>query len=256
MIPATPNPAVTQTIPYPPKASMTATTPLRSGHRPVARVAITAILAYQALSVAAIMANPQWNPLTRQLSEYALGHQGWLQGAAFLASALSYAALFAALRPHVHGASGRAGLGILAYCVLATTGVAIFVTDPMTTAPDAVSIRGSLHVVFGASALVLLPVAALLLTRSLARTHPTRFPSRRALDRIAFLPLTGFALIWVPEVVGLLPARGWPDRVLFLTYTAWIITVAAPLARSATDPDNGRRSRSVDGDGVPPSPGQ
>lgn len=64
--------------------------------------------------------------------------------------------------------------------------------------PDAVSIHGSLHVVFGASALVLLPVAALLLTRGIARTHPTRFPSRRALDRIAFLPLTGFALIWVP----------------------------------------------------------
>ena len=232
MSPATPNPPVTQTIPCTPNAPTTSgEAPMTSGRRLVARIAVTAILAYQALSVAAIIANPQWNPLTRQLSEYALGRQGWLQGAAFLASALSYAALFAALRPDVHGVSGRVGLGILAYCVLATIGVAIFVTDPITTAPDAVSIHGSLHVVFGASALVLLPVAALLLTRSLARTHPTRFPSRRALDRIAFLPLTGFALIWVPEVVGLLPARGWPDRVLFLIYTAWVITVAAPVAR-------------------------
>ena len=106
------------------------------------------------------------------------------------------------------------------------------VADPITTAPAAVSIRGSLHVVFEASALVLLPVAALLLTPSFARTHPTRFPSRRALDRIAFLPLTGFALIWVPEVIGLLPAPGWPSWVLFLAYTAWVITVAAPVARS------------------------
>lgn len=210
MSPATPHPSVSQTIPCTPKASTTSgETPMTSGHRPAVRIAIRAILAYQALSVAAIIANPQWNPLTRQLSEYALGRQGWLQGAAFLASALSYAALFAALRPDVHGVPGRVGLGILAYCVLATIGVAIFVTDPITTAPDAVSIHGSLHVVFGASALVLLPVAAVLLTRSLARTHPTRFPSRRALDRIAFLPLTGFALIWVWPAGVHGPVHAW-----------------------------------------------
>jgi Protein of unknown function (DUF998) len=81
-----------------------------------ARVAIAAILAYQALSIAAIVANPQWNPLTRQLSEYALGRQSWLQIAAFLASALSYAAVLVALRPHINAAAGRAGLAILAYC--------------------------------------------------------------------------------------------------------------------------------------------
>ncbi len=183
--------------------------------------------------MAAIAANPQWNPLTRQLSEYALGHQSWLQAAAFLASAVSYAALFAALRPHTHGASGRAGLGILAYCVLATVGVAIFVTDPVSTPPADVSVHGALHVLFGGTALVLLPVAALLLTRSLARIHPSRSPSRRTLYRIAYLPLAGFALIWIPELVGLLPARGWPDRILFLTYTAWVIAVAAPLSRRA-----------------------
>jgi len=223
----------TPTIPSTPRPEL-----VTSGPRPVAaRVAITAILAYQALSVAAVVANPQWNPLTRQLSEYALGHQGWLQVAAFLASALSYAALFVALRPHVHGAAGRAGLGILLYCVLATIGVGVFVTDPMTTPPGAVSIRGTLHVVFGLSALVLLPVAALLLTRSLARTHPTRSPSRRALYRIAFLPLTGFALIWVPEVAGLIRTGGWPDRVLFLTYTAWVIAVALrPTRRPGRSP--------------------
>ncbi len=95
-----------------------------------------------------------------------------------------------------------------------------------------------------------LPVAALLLTRSLARTHPAQSPYRRALSRVAFLSLAGFALIWVPEVAGLLPARGWPDRVLFLTYTAWVIVVAAPLTHraqrahkstSALHRSNGRR---------------
>ncbi len=199
-----------------------------------ARVAITAILAYQALSVAAIVANPQWNPLTRQLSEYALGRQSWLQITAFLASALSYAAVLVTLQPHINRAAGRAGLAILAYCALATVGVGSFVTDPLNTAPAAMSTHGALHVMFGASALVLLPVSALLLTRSLARTHAHGFPSQRALNRIAFLPLTGFALIWIPEVCGLIPARGWPDRILFLTYTAWVIIVTLPSRRWQT----------------------
>lgn len=241
MTPNGPNPSITPTIacsPTPPNAAWTskpsAAAPTASGRRLVAaRVAITAILAYQALSVAAIAANRQWNPRTRQLSEYALAHQGWLQTAAFLASAVSYAALFVALRPQARGASGRAGLGILAYCVLATVGVAMFVTDPVSTPPAAVSVHGALHVLFGGTALVLLPVAALLLTRSLARINPSRSPSRRTLYRIACLPLAGFALIWIPELVGLLPARGWPDRILFLTYTAWIIAVAAHLRRRA-----------------------
>jgi hypothetical protein len=130
---------------------------------------------------------------------------------------------------------GRAGLAILAYCVLATIGVAIFVTDPLRNTPATVSTHGGLHVVFGASALVLLPVAALLLNRSLARTHPHGYPSRRALNRIAFLPLTGFALIWIPEVSGLIPVHGWPNRILFLTYTAWVIIATTPLARSTSD---------------------
>src|SRR5882757_9708163 len=68
MSPATPTPPVTQTIPCTPNASTTATTsgetPMTSGRRLVARIAVTVILAYQALSVAAIIANPQWNPLT------------------------------------------------------------------------------------------------------------------------------------------------------------------------------------------------
>jgi len=190
MTPNGPNPSITPTIassPAHPNAARTskpsnAASTASGGRLVAARVTITAILAYQALSVAAIMANPQWNPMTRQLSEYALGHQGWLQPAAFLASALSYAAL---------------------------------------------------HVMFGGTALVLLPVAALLVTRSLARTNPSRSSARRTLYRIAYLPLAGFALIWLPEVAGLLPARGWPDRILFLTYTAWVIAVAAPLGRRA-----------------------
>jgi hypothetical protein len=103
--------------------------------------------------------------------------------------------------------------------------VGIFVTDPMTTPPDALTTHGVLHVIFGVSALVLLPAAALLITRSLASAHPAGSREQAGLRGLALLPLAGLLLIWVPEVAGLIPAGGWPDRVLFLTYTVWVVMV-------------------------------
>lgn len=204
--------------------------PVRAGSpRPAARVATAAILAYQALSWAAVVVNPQWNPLTRQLSEYALADHGWLMIAAFLASGVAYAALAVAIRSQMRDAAGTIGLGILGYCALGSVGVGVFVTDPMTTPIPDISTRGMLHAVFGLSALLFLPVAALLVTRAHACCHPQGSPARRTLHLVALLPLAGLVFVWVPEVAGLIRTGGWPDRVLFLTYTVWVLVVAAQL---------------------------
>jgi hypothetical protein len=212
-------------------------TPIRTARRAGVgprRAASVAVAAYWLLSLAAIVVNSQWNPLTRQLSEYALGHHGWLQDAAFFATALAYGCLVVAVRDRVRGLAGRIGLGILAVCAVGSVGVGVFVTDPMTTPPDALSTHGVLHVIFGASALVLLPVAALLITRSLARSHPGGSRDQAILRGVALLPLAGLLLIWVPEVAGLIPAGGWPDRVLFLTYTVWVVMLAGHPAAAIT----------------------
>jgi hypothetical membrane protein len=192
-----------------------------------ARLAIAAILTYQALSWAVAVVNPQWNPLTRQLSEYALGHHGWLMQAAFIASGVAYACLVVALWSRVRGVAGRIGLAILGYCTVGSVGVGVFVTDPMSTPVDNISTRGMLHFVFGFSALLLLPVAAILVTGTLARRHREGSWVRRMLRLVAFLPVAGFAGVWVPEVAGLFRTGGWPDRALFLTYTVWVLVVAA-----------------------------
>jgi hypothetical protein len=194
--------------------------------RSAARVAVAAILTYWALSIAVAIVNPQWNPLTRQLSEYALGNQGWLQVAAFLASAVAYGALAIAVWGQVRGPAGRIGVVILSYCVLGSIGVGMFVTDSMTTPPNALTTHGLLHTAFGGSALILLPAAALLVTRSIARRRTAISRDRRLLRRVAYLPLAGLTLIWIPETLGVIPIGGWPDRILFLTYTIWLLTLA------------------------------
>jgi hypothetical protein len=129
----------------------------------------------------------------------------------------------------VRGLSGRLGLAVLGYCAVASIGVGVFVTDPMTTPLDATSTHGLLHTVFGGTALLLLPVAALLITRSLARTDQADPRDRRLLRRLALLPTAGLVLIWVPEAAGLIPT-GWPDRILFGTYTAWLLALVVVLA--------------------------
>jgi hypothetical protein len=212
-------------------------TPIRTARRAGVgprMAASVAIAAYWLLSLAAVVANSQWNPLTRQLSEYALGYHGWLQDAAFFAAAVAYGCLVVAVRDRVRGLAGRIGLGVLAVCAVGSVGVGVFVTDPMTTPPDSLSTHGVLHVIFGASALVLLPVAALLITRSVARCHPAGSRDRAVLRAVALLPLAGLLLIWVPEVAGLIPTGGWPDRVLFLTYTVWVVALAGHRAVAST----------------------
>ena len=131
----------------------------------------------------------------------------------------------------VRGVAGRIGLAILGYCAVASVGVGVFVTDPMSTPVENISTRGMLHLVFGFSALLLLPVAALLVTGTLARRHREGSWMLRTMRLVAFLPVAGLAGVWVPEVAGLLRVGGWPDRALFLTYTVWVLVVAAPLCR-------------------------
>ena len=142
-----------------------------------ARLAIVAIVSYQLLLIALIFLRPDLAPSWHTISEWAIGPYGWLMSTAFLISALSYAALFLMLRSQVHGISGRIGLGILLTCAVGATGVGVFTTDPMPIhAP--LSIRGTLHVIFGTSQLVLLPSAAFLINFALIRKNEGWHPAR------------------------------------------------------------------------------
>jgi hypothetical membrane protein len=96
-----------------------------------ARLAIVAIVIYQLLLIVLIFLRPDLAPSWHTICEWAIGPYGWIMSAAFLGSALSYAALFAMLKPQLHGVVGRVGLGTLLVCVIGATGVGIFTTDPM-----------------------------------------------------------------------------------------------------------------------------
>ncbi|MEV4111043.1 DUF998 domain-containing protein [Nonomuraea sp. NPDC049695] len=191
-----------------------------------ARLSSAAILAYQILLLAAIFIKPEVDPTHKPVSEYAIGRHGWVMVLAFLMAASSYACLLAAVRPLVRGRAGRIGLAILAVCVIGTIGVGVFVADPVDTPLSDLTTRGTVHAVSGLAALVLLPFAALLITRDLARTAAG---AASVLRWAAWLPLSGLVLHWLVSVV--VPPEGWPPRFLFLTYALWILVLNAQILR-------------------------
>ena len=193
-----------------------------------AKLSIAAIIGYQALLLVVIVLRPDLNPARKPVSEYAIGRHGWVMVLAFLAAAVSYGSLFVALRPAVRGVTGRIGRGILGACALGTVGVGVFVADPVETPLTELTTTGTLHVMFGLSALLLLPFAALLINLDVARTDPAAAP---VLRWTAGLPLVGLVLHAVLFIV--LPPEGWPPRLLFLTYAVWLVTLAAQLVRGA-----------------------
>jgi hypothetical protein len=177
--------------------------------------------------------DPSWHTI----SEWAIGPYGWMMVLAFLLSALSYGSLFVAIKSQVRGILGKAGLGLLLICAIGTVGVGVFVTDPMPITPQkGLSTSGALHVVFGAGALILLPFAALLLNLSLALKNPAWTPSRRLLLWTAGVPLLGLVGAVVHLAVVVIPMGdnaygpgvpiGWPPRIVFLSYTVWLVTLA------------------------------
>jgi hypothetical protein len=101
-------------------------------------------------------------------------------------------------KSHLHGTLGRMGLGILLIGAIGATGVGIFTTDPMPL-HFPLSTRGTLHVIFGTSQLVLLPFSALLINLSLARNNEASGggAASSTLDR-------WLTVVWLFKLCGLL----------------------------------------------------
>jgi hypothetical protein len=192
------------------------------------RLAAAAIITYQVLLATVILIRPEINPTHNPVSEYAIGRLGWVTVLAFLVAAAAYALLLAAVRPLVRG---RLGPGLLGICVLGTFGVGVFVADPVVTPWSAMTVAGRVHVVCGLSALVLLPFAALLINRELARRLPA---AARVLRWTGWLPLAGLVLHALLATV--IPPEGWPPRLLFLTYAIWLLTLTRMTAEPARTP--------------------
>ena len=202
-----------------------------------ALLAIVAALVTLLLLVSLHVLSPEFDPSFRMVSEYALGHYGWVLSLMFLAWGMSSWALALAIWSQVKTKAGKVGWWFL---IIAGLGEAMASVFDITHDPG--------HSIAGMLGIGGFPIAALLLSVSLGRNQAWR-GARSPLLWIANLNwisvvLLGATLIlmtvqFVQATGGHLPQQapahlpagvlgldGWADRLIVLSNCLWVIVAA------------------------------
>ncbi len=202
-----------------------------------------ALLAIAAAAVALLLLaslhvlSPEFDPSWRMVSEYALGHYGWVLSLMFLAWGISTWALAVALWSQVKTRAGKIGLWFL---VIAGIGEALASVFDIT--------HDTGHSIAGVLGIGGFPIAALLLSVSLGRTQAWR-GAKKPLLWIANLNWISVVLLVATLVLmtvqfaqanggqlpqhapaslpaGVLGLDGWADRLIVLSNCLWVFVAA------------------------------
>jgi Protein of unknown function (DUF998) len=208
--------------------------PISYTDRVAAKVSLVAGATFTVLLLGLHLVEPEYDPTWRFVSEYALGHAGWMMTLAFLALAAALISTALSIVRHVQTVLGRLGLAVIALAASGFLLAATFRTDPMTTAPDAYTTSMQLHVL-GAS-LDYSPIGMLLAGWGLSRTNGWRHLPRRLL-LIAGLPflLMISLIVALPRDGHFGPGvyAGLIARFLLLSYLVWTTTIAGAVLHHA-----------------------
>jgi len=209
------------------------------GHRDVRRLAAfgaAGILVFVALVAVLHLIDPGRDPISITVSEYVLGPHGWLLSFAALAFGLGMLALALAVAAVLPSPRPRTGLAALVLAGLGMVVVGAFPTDPIDpTDPRFVTTSGTIHAAAGILSFTCLALSAPLLTRRIATAANTA-----GLRRLAYLPPAGYLLFWATGILdhqlgGLFAstsATGLGERLMAVTFIAWLIAVAATIRRT------------------------
>ncbi|HEV2744116.1 MAG TPA: DUF998 domain-containing protein [Rubrobacter sp.] len=206
------------------------TSPDTGGFRSAASLSLLAIvgMVYYLSSVAvAHLLRPDIDPVSRPVSDYAVGPFGPFVGAAIFALGVGSLALALGLRLGIAPPGrSRAGLLLLAFYGVGQLGVAIFPID----AESVQTATGLLHNIAGNISFFCFPPAAILLSVGMGKNERWRYLKRPALA-LALIVLVEAILVMVSaNVVG---GFGIAQRLFLLTTVLWMLLAAIGL-RHAT----------------------
>jgi hypothetical protein len=200
---------------------------------PAARVSFAAAVTFVSLFAVLHVIKPELDPSWRMGSEYAIGRYGWVMQVAMFALALSCAALFAALRPEIETRGGRIALGVLLVNAAALVVGAIFIVDPVTTKPADMTTHGMVHGAAGAIFTFGFPITGVLLGQSLGRRARWRSATQSIRWTARFMSMSvAMSLIHIITVqsrggvFGPGSWSGWLNRLVVLSFCAWLMTVS------------------------------
>jgi uncharacterized protein DUF998 len=211
-----------------------AVTPVRAISQTAPRVSFAGATTFVVLLAALHFIKPELDPSWRMISEYEIGDYGWIMMLAFLFLALSCAALFVAVRSQIRTTGGKIGLVLLLVSALGLTIAAIFTSDPITASREELTTHGNLHGVGALLGIPTFPIAATLISLSLAR-NPAWSSARRSLlwtAGLTWISLLVFALtvaVMLPQSQGGFGPDvliGWPNRLNMVANSGWLMVVA------------------------------
>lgn len=181
--------------------------------------------------------SPEFSPSWRMISEYALGHYGWVLSLFFLAWGLSSWALAATIWSQIQTKAGKVGLWFLLVAGLGQAMASIF---------DVTHDTG--HNIAGLLGTAGFPVAAVLITRSLSRSA-TWASAKRSLKPLAHLTWISVVVFIVSMIImtaqfthanggklpdhapttlpeGVIGLSGYTDRLMVIANCLWASAVA------------------------------
>lgn len=199
-----------------------------------AYVSFAAAAIFLVLLAALHIIKPEFDPSWRFVSEYAIGHHGWIMVLAFLFLALSCLASVIAIRSQIKTTGGKIGLVLLLVVAASLIAAGVFVADPITASKGELTTHGNLHGLAAMIGIPGLPIAAVLISRSLVRNQAWS-STRRLLLWTAQLTWISVLAMFVSMFIMLGQTQGkfgpdvligWPNRLVVLAYCIWLMVVA------------------------------
>ncbi|MDR6505742.1 DUF998 domain-containing protein [Arthrobacter oryzae] len=176
--------------------------------------------------------SPGYSPTRMFVSELSLGPNGWVQILNFVLTGALLLVLGVALARHFSsGAASRAGPALIQ-----GIGLCLMASGPFTTDPSAMfdqrSAPGIVHGIFGALVFTFAPISCFVFYRRFRRDPAWRPLAGWTLASGVVLAL-GVALLRLSQQngSGLFEWKGLVQRIILVTFMAWIFAVAARLRR-------------------------
>ena len=209
-----------------------------------AALAIGTAIAAALLLVALHLLSPEYSPAWRMVSEYANGHYAWVLSLMFAAYGCSTLALAFAIRSQVDTRAKRIGLGALVISGVGQAAAAVFDLNQML-----------LHELAGALGIVAFCIAAVIVSRGLARTPGWSTAGKQlvwaanltwitvVLWMISFVIMVAsfiYALGGLPSAPpsqvppGVIAVVGWTNRTFLAVAWGWVILMAWHAIRVRT----------------------
>lgn len=175
---------------------------------------------------------PGYSPTGMFVSELSLGPGGWVQILNFVLTGALMLLFGVGLATHFsNGAASRAGPALIQ-----GIGVSLMASGPFTTDPSAMfdqhSVHGTVHGIFGALVFTFAPISCFVFFRRFRRDPGWRPLARWTLASGVILTL-GIGLLRISQVPGggLFEWKGLVQRIILVTFMAWIFAVAFRLRR-------------------------